>query len=129
MNNIEILEDYLKYIKNFDNNSTFIPALENLIKEYKDVNKEVLHWIEKYNLEHEKYMQLYNKKIDTPIIEATEELLKQYIPKSKVKEKLEELKKQVKKMENEDIGVGFTLGKDWSDKKAKIQGYKELLED
>lgn len=37
---IEILEDYLKFIKQFDNNSAFIPALENLIKEYKELKEQ-----------------------------------------------------------------------------------------
>jgi hypothetical protein len=31
-------------------------------------------------------------------------------------------------MEEDDIGVGFTLGKEWSDLKAKIQVLQELLE-
>lgn len=39
MNDIEILENYLKYIKQFDNNSDFIPALENLIQRNKDLEE------------------------------------------------------------------------------------------
>ena len=39
MNDIEILENYLKYIKQFDNNSDFIPALENLIQRNKDLEQ------------------------------------------------------------------------------------------
>ena len=50
-----------------------------------------------------------------------------YIPKSKVKEKIEEYDKQRIKMEKDDIGVGFTLGKEWSDLKAKIEVLQELL--
>ena len=47
--------------------------------------------------------------------------------KSLIKEKIEELDKQRIKMEKDDIGVGFTLGKEWSDLKAKIQVLEELL--
>ena len=36
---IEILEKHLRFIKPFDNNSAYIPALENLIKEYKELEK------------------------------------------------------------------------------------------
>jgi len=79
------------------------------------------------------------------IFEAIEKLLKEYkeqeeknkiikdaywnecIPKSLIKEKIEELDKKRIKMEKDDIGVGFTLGKEWSDLKAKIQILKELL--
>jgi hypothetical protein len=49
------------------------------------------------------------------------------IPKSKVKDKIEEYDKQRIKMEKDDIGVGFTLGKEWSDLKAKIEVLQELL--
>ena len=55
--------------------------------------------------------------------------LKNSIPKSKIKEKIEELDKQRIKMEKEDNGVGFTLGNDWSDLKAKIQVLQELMEE
>jgi len=30
-------------------------------------------------------------------------------------------------MEKDDVGVGFTLGKEWSDLKAKIEVLQELL--
>ena len=51
-----------------------------------------------------------------------------YIDKDKVQKKIEEYDKQRIKMEKDDIGVGFTLGKEWSDLKAKIQVLQELLE-
>ena len=51
------------------------------------------------------------------------------IPKSKIKDKIEEYDKQRIKMEKDDIGVGFTLGKEWSDLKAKIEVLQELLEE
>lgn len=46
----------------------------------------------------------------------------------KVKDKIEKYDKQRIKMEKDDIGVGFTLGKEWSDLKAKIESLQELLE-
>lgn len=49
MNNIEILEDYLKFIKQFDNNSAFIPALENLIQENKELKEKINKSIEFIN--------------------------------------------------------------------------------
>lgn len=53
---------------------------------------------------------------------------KNYIPVSLVEEKIEEYDKKRIKIEKDDIGVGFTLGKEWSDLKAKIQVLQELLE-
>ena len=50
------------------------------------------------------------------------------IPVQKIKDKIEEYDKQRIKMEKDDIGVGFTLGKEWSDLKAKIEALQELLE-
>lgn len=46
----------------------------------------------------------------------------------KIKVKIEEYEKQIEKMEKDDIGVGFTLGKEWSDLKAKIEFGQSLLE-
>ena len=46
----------------------------------------------------------------------------------KVKDKIEKYDKQRIKMEKDDIGVGFTIGKEWSDLKAKIESLQELLE-
>lgn len=51
------------------------------------------------------------------------------IPIQKVKDKIEELEEKRIKMEKEDIGVGFTLGEEWSDLKSKIKAYKDLLEE
>ena len=71
MNDIEILEDYLKYIKNFDNNSTFIPALENLIKENKELKEEIskyekqldLDYVEENYIARAEIIKLLNKEI------------------------------------------------------------------
>ena len=37
---LKILEEHLSFIKNFDNGSKYIPALENLIKAYKELEEE-----------------------------------------------------------------------------------------
>ena len=127
MNNIEILEDYLKFIEQFDNNSAFIPAIENLIKENKELKEEVLYWKGKYHLENRKYIQLHNEKIDAPVIEATEEMLKLYIAKSKVKEKIEEYNDILDYAETEE---GMAELKDYEYDEAKYgrKVLKELLE-
>lgn len=36
---LKILEEHLSFIKNFDNGSKYIPALENLIKAYKELEE------------------------------------------------------------------------------------------
>ncbi len=48
--------------------------------------------------------------------------------KDKIKAKIEEYKKQIEKMKKDDIGRGFTLGKEWSDLKAKVEFGQSLLE-
>ena len=48
--------------------------------------------------------------------------------KDKIKAEIEEHEKQIEKMEKDDIGRGFTLGKEWSDLKAKIEFGQSLLE-
>ena len=50
------------------------------------------------------------------------------VPKEKIKAKIEEYKKQIEKMEKDDNGIGFTLGKEWSDLKAKVEFGQSLLE-
>lgn len=52
-----------------------------------------------------------------------------YIEVDKIRDKIEEYQKQITKMEEDDIGIGFTLGKEWSDLKAKVNILKELLEE
>ncbi len=48
--------------------------------------------------------------------------------KDKIKAKIKEYKKQIEKMEKDDVGIGFTLGKEWSDLKAKVEFGQSLLE-
>lgn len=55
-------------------------------------------------------------------------LTNDFISKNKIKAKIEEYKKQIAKMEKDDVGIGFTLGKEWSDLKAKIEFGQSLLE-
>ena len=108
---IEILEEYIKEVWKPKPIHNVIPdwatiekeqiqAIENLIKEYKDVNKEVLHWIEKYNLEHQKY-----------------------IAKSKVKAKIEKLDKKKRKSQIEYSTIDELI----FDKKIEV--LQELLEE
>ena len=61
-------------------------------------------------------------------IQSLERKLDNSIPVSLVEEKIEEYDKKRIKIEKDDIGVGFTLGKEWSDLKAKKQVLQELLE-
>ena len=42
---IKILEEHLNFIKNFDNGSEYIPALENLIKEFKKIKIENIEYM------------------------------------------------------------------------------------
>lgn len=69
MNDIEILENYLKYIKQFDNNSDFIPALENLIQRNKDLEQ-----IEKEHKEENGRLREENKILRHGLKENTEEI-------------------------------------------------------
>ena len=66
-----------------------IQAIENLIKEYKDVNKEVLYWIEKYNLEHQKYIA--KSKVKEIIYPTPENYIPLEIKQSNMYKKLERL--------------------------------------
>lgn len=87
----------------------FLKLVENLQKEYQKL---------KMQLEIEKIDNKYNK----------EEAYEETIPRYRIRAKIEEFKKQIEKMEKDDIGVGFTLGKEWSDLKAKVEFGQSLLE-
>ena len=89
-------------------------AIENLINKNKELEEKVKI------IDH---MCLVNKE-EYQLIKNND-----YIPKSKVREKIEEANKEIKQMEQDDIGVGFTLGKRWSDLKAKVKGWEELLQE
>ena len=102
---IKILEKHLSFIKNFDNGSKYIPALENLIKAYKDLEEK-------------------NKKKSIEIICYQEEL-ENSIPVSLVEEKIEKLK-------NEDLEIYDTDSEDLIiakyEQRAILDFLQELLE-
>ena len=126
---IKILEDFIKYFEaeavstKYRRNISItvgeddIQAIENLIKGYRELEKRNKQCIK---VLHEKDIYYQN---------AREFIQDNSIPKSKIKEKIEELDKQRMKMEKDDIGIGFTLGNEWSDLKPKIQVLQELMED
>ena len=122
---IKILEEKIKIIESLCtddciNKSTVIDplkyALENLITRYKQLE--------------EKNKKFYEGEIFTAkqLKNIEQNQKKYFINKQVVKEKIEEYDKQRIKMEKDDIGVGFTLGKEWSDLKAKIEALQDLLE-
>lgn len=92
-------------------------ALLNLIEKQSKEIEELKE--DKYGLEEEVQMQAKN-------IMLCEEALCEM--QDKIKAKIEEYKKQIEKMEKDDIGRGFTLGKEWSDLKAKVEFGQSLLE-
>lgn len=63
--------------------------------------------------------------------EAIETLIKyikeESIPRAVVEEKINKYDEKIAKMEKDDIGIGFTLGKEWSDLKAKREVLQEIL--
>lgn len=133
----------------------FEKALENLIKENKELNEKNKKWEELYD-EDQKYitqlnnkifqLETDNKKLDKEnqgLFEAYNfnntnllaKTLKEYrkeilnsIPKSKVKEKIEELEKQAEEVKNHYKGTYACLD-EYLNAKSKIQGFKELLEE
>lgn len=102
--NIKILEEHLSFIKNFDNGSKYIPALENLIKAYKELEEK-------------------NKKKSIEIICYQEEL-ENSIPVSLVEEKLKK-----EKLPNIIVG-GRRNAKtlEYGKKLGRIEMCEELLE-
>lgn len=154
MNDIEILEYLEKMQKTFIeeglqgyemvivNTKNFINSLiqrnkdlEQIEKEHKKENgrlrdrikelEETLRCTQKSWFEDTKKIEIY-KMLEANIAKANE-IIKDGIPKSLVREKMEKYKKQIEKMEKEDIGIGFTLGKEWSDLKAKVEFGQDLL--
>ena len=115
-------------------------AIEELLKAYKELKeieeshrkengelREKVKQLEEENKtlnERNQYLVKYRAKLEKELYESNEN----YIPVSLVKDKIEEYDKQRIKMEKDDIGVGFTLGKEWSDLKAKIEALQGLLQ-
>lgn len=89
-------------------------------------------YIDKHYVPIERYCQLEKEMEELKKYEEGYKLLSysldNYISKDKLKAKIEEYKKQIEKMEKDDIGRGFTLGKEWSDLKAKVEFGQSLLE-
>ena len=101
---VEILENFLKKEKteilgiSVGEEYQLRQAIENLIQENKELKA-------KYFCLEQNYFELHNEKISKPIITETEEMLKQYIPKSKVKEKIKELDKKMAEDEVDEFGI------------------------
>lgn len=77
---------------------------------------------EKYEVINDNFDEQYRKLVDV----IRNEISKDW--EEKIKAKIEEYKKQIEKMEKDDNGIGFTLGKEWSDLKAKVEFGQSLLE-
>ena len=107
-----------------------IKALENLIKGYRELEYKYNKALTDLSIETKRTNE-ENYRCSLFAVENNDlkEKLADSIPKSQIKSKIEELDKQRIKMEKDDIGVGFTLGNNWSDLKAKIQVLQELMED
>lgn len=78
--------------------------------------------IRKYEVINDNFDEQYRKLVDV----IRNEISKDW--EEKIKAKIEEYKKQIEKMEKDDNGIGFTLGKEWSDLKAKVEFGQSLLE-
>lgn len=133
---IKILEEFktngysillMKYGDRIKTNFKLAKAIEHILSDYKKVLKENKELQEDRN----KFKKALGKRI-TYCNELEKDLFENgsnyVIPKQIVKDKIEEYDKQRIKMEKDDIGVGFTLGKEWSDLKAKIEALQDFLE-
>lgn len=123
--NIEELINEAKKCNLFEGNK-YHEAIEHILSDYKRVLKEN----EELKEDRDKFKKALGRRI-TYCNELEKDLFENssnyVIKKQKVKDKIEEYDKQRIKMEKDDIGVGFTLGKEWSDLKAKIEVLQELL--
>ena len=133
MNNIEILEhiaiayiddeEFSQYVSpegRFITNKQLAQALENLIQENKELKEKYLLLNQINDIEksqHRKSMK-----------ELLKDINNNYIPKSKVKEKIEELEEQAEEVKNHYKGTYACLD-EYLNAKSKIQGFKELLEE
>ena len=123
---IKILE---KIMKRWNFGTREIEAIENLIKGYREIEKYRIGWCNKG----EECERLKNKLLDTMkgtkiIKEKTPQYIKEnYIPKSKIKEKIEELEHEKFKR----TYLGFFPKNNCENRilLAKIQVLQELIED
>ena len=135
MYDIETLEEFLKFWINHgwipsikqDRVKQYLKQLENLIKE----NKELKEKLEEKDMQHE--IELIGKEEYTK--DAMGEIIEHYytanedcIPKSKIKEKIEELEKEIE--EKQENGLDFTLIHEHEiDTNGIIKVLQELLEE
>ena len=105
----ELKEDRKKYAEEYIHNNPWL---------YKQLNENYILRVESEQKERKAYIKGTN--------DAHDLCNKKW--KDKIKAKIEEYKKQIEKMEKDDIGRGFTLGKEWSDLKAKVEFGQSLLE-
>ena len=104
-------------------------ALENLIKGYRD-SENIMEDAVKENLELKKYIRELEEQIDKHVYFETtnpKEIEKNFIPKSKIKEKIEEYKQEMKEIRAKEKGLI------WNHRLHKldyaIQVLQELMED
>ena len=128
---LKILEEHLSFIKNFDNGSKYIPALENLIKAYKELEEE--NKIIKGNY----YtlcvdIQMVTSELgfpeDTIIADEMVSMIKEnYIPVSLVEEKIEELDIKITYIERQYTNGGQNCNSNYLSALYQKQILQELL--
>lgn len=103
-------------------------AIQNLIARYKELEKENkrIKSIDYIALAEEIENGLWMPRCDVEEYYIPIENLEDYIPKSKVKEKIEELKKEMEKDETDEFGI-HSIG--WGCLDYTIDRLQELLED
>lgn len=119
------VEDYKYYTVPVRLDERDIQAIENLIKRNKELEEK-----DKY---YNKLIKLAQTITDESLKEALEEFEKDYIPKSKIKEKIEELNKEEQEAQNSisdeereeysDANISYIL----MDIETRRRCYKELL--
>ena len=123
---LKILEDKIEFWKKDprimidEENFNFLKLLENLLQGYKELKEE--------NEKQKKLTKIAQTISDESIKEALEEFEKDYIPKSKIKEKIEEYKKKADEFEEKkkDDFMGFWQ-REFLKACHKYQGLEELL--
>lgn len=122
---IEDVKEYIEYGLPYSEYLDLENSFDNILSDYKRVLKENEE-LKKENEYNKLLLELNN---NFTIDKKTGNYKWNVIEIQKIKDKIEEYDKQRIKMEKDDIGVGFTLGKEWSDLKAKIEVLQELLEE